>query len=163
MACALLFLGLPAVSSAHRLDKATATLVGDWSRAVYWLCGEADDCDASMARCYRIGVRRIDCVFGYQNAGETRRCGVVISVRLRGRQLFGGSYRCHGKLRPVTKARYIRPGRKVRRHRFRINASWLESPEDVAQDSPNRYGKPRFDPGPDLYVPRGAGSRAARR
>lgn len=52
------------------LDRATGYLVAHRSRAVYWLCGEADDCTTDV-RCVSLTRRRVDCPAGRRGRAKT--------------------------------------------------------------------------------------------
>jgi hypothetical protein len=133
------------------LDLATAYTVADYDDAVYWLCGEGD-CGTDV-RCFQVSPRRVDCPVGsYGDGSLVRRCGVVITVRLRGARLYAGNYRCKGRLTP-------RPQRFVRRavwrkgRRFRVAATGDTDYLREEINRPNRYGVTRFDVDRDVFLP----------
>jgi hypothetical protein len=129
---------------ADRLDRATAYMATAYSGAVYWLCGEADGCGTHEV-CFRVSPHRVDCPVGVVlYPSKVRECGLVMTVRLRGRQVFRGSYTCDGRLNPdpehhVRRSVYL----KVRRVHGRRQAATERTP----------YGMPRFDYRRDLFIP----------
>ena len=158
--CAFAAGAQPSAASAWGLDRATAFYVADSAQedsGVFWVCGEDDDCVKAVRGCYWTGLshRRIDCVVGYKNRVWSdnglhskwlrMRCGVVVSVLLKGNRISEGSYSCKSELmHPGSQWRFVRPSRQVRRRRFH-NHGWLPRR--------NVYGFPRFDPKHDVYVP----------
>ena len=127
------------------LDLATAAFVAAYDDASYSLCGESDACSYEPALCVRLGPPVVDCVVG-RSAGGPRRCGVVIRAVLRGRRLFHGHYRCHGRLRPVVAKRFVRFETQVGLRRFRAGIDW------PASDEKNLYGVPRYDTRREVYT-----------
>lgn len=135
---------------APRLDLATAYLVTDWSRDVYWLCGEGDGCGRT-ARCFAVTEQRVDCpVATLDGADRRRHCGLVMSVRLVGRRLLHGPYDCTGRF--TDPRRFVRPQRVVTGKRFRIDERDADHLVDEAAEL-NRYGLPRFSVVGDVHIP----------
>lgn len=118
------------------LDRATAWFVAAASEDAYWLCGEAEECSNEPQACYGVAADRVDCVVRYSQYGKEE-CGVIIAVRLAGREIQHGSYSCAGRV----------PRRNVILRRFTSDIDWPIAGER------NRYGVPRFDLKTDLYDP----------
>jgi hypothetical protein len=133
------------------LDRATAYLTAGYSDDVYSLCGESEDC-GSEPHCFEVGPRRVDCpVATATNDDQISRCYIVISVRLRGRRVYFGSYDCQGRFNPNPR-RLVRRDVYRRGRQFRIDqreAPWLRE----EMNEPNRYGVPRFDVDRDVFLP----------
>jgi hypothetical protein len=81
-------------------------------------------------------------------------CGGVVSVVLVDVRIFEGSYPCEvGRLRPVTRARFVKDDREVRLRRVRIHRDELRPTplNPSCGGCRNRYGRPRFDAARDEY------------
>jgi hypothetical protein len=122
------------------LDLATAFLAA--TSRTRRLCDPRRGCIAD-AYCFAVGPRRVDCPVGRSTEDAPRsRCGVVVSVRLRGDQVVTGSYACRGAMSP-------RPERLVRTAQ-RPAATPFRGPPSAA---PNRYGVPRLDADGRRFIP----------
>jgi hypothetical protein len=136
------------------LDAATAYAVADAQPDIYELCYEA--C-AAEPYCFALGPRRVDCPVSVPRVSDGRvsvrraTCGLVMTVRLRGREIYVGEYACNGRFRPHPR-RFIRPEVYRRGHRFRV-ASTIDEIYLEEFDAANRYGVPRFDATTNLFIP----------
>jgi hypothetical protein len=131
------------------LDRATAYLVTEFSDAAY--CGE-EGCGAQW-RCFVVGPHRVDCPIGFiTDSDPVYRCVDVMTVRLRRRAVYYGTYGCPYRRLYPTPRRFVR--RAVHRHgrRLTFRGADNESLRDEAID-PNRYGVPRIDASRDEFVP----------
>jgi hypothetical protein len=136
------------------LDLATSFLVTDRSRALYWLCGESDDCMTRVA-CFSVTTTRVDCPAGWREwsggGWGPWKCGLVVSVTLRDERLYSGRYGCSGPWKPDPQ-RFVQPAVEHEGRRFTVDlekAPWAR--EELA--SANRYGLPRFDGDGDVFIP----------
>jgi hypothetical protein len=134
-----------------QLNLATAYWAAEDSEDVYWLCGEADFCSADPV-CVRLSSARIDCpVKSRFQPDRPLICGVVMSIRLRGRRVLTSSYRCRGRWHANSRA-FVQPWLAPNGELLRVDerhAPWLA--EEI--NEPNRYGIPRFDVRRDLFIP----------
>ena len=108
------------------LDRATALWVAEDSSAVYWLCGEADECLAQPS-CVRVSAVRVDCPTKSRfQPGAPTICGVVVAVHVQGPRLYSYEDPCTGRWRdPVA---FVQPAIVRTGRRYRIDedqADWL--------------------------------------
>jgi hypothetical protein len=131
------------------LDRATAYLAADLDGDVYELCMEA--C-AAEPHCFSLGPRRVDCPVSVPSLSRRpATCGLVLTVRLRGRRVYVGEYACRGRFRPDPR-RFIR--REVYRRGRRFTVAPTRDELELSElDAANRYGVPRFDAHTNLFVP----------
>lgn len=129
----------------QELDLATAAFAADFDPGSY--CGEGS-CGPEVVFCKRHDASQVDCVVAFIDGDDdSRTCGLVVRVVLRGAQLFSGSYSCDdGDLKVNPPAKFVRFGKQVRVTRFRAGIHWS------ASDEKNRYGVPHYDTKDELYT-----------
>jgi hypothetical protein len=147
LGCASLVIALvigatSARASAYGLDLATAAFVAAFDEEAE--CGEGT-CSPEVVLCERFDALQVDCVVGFIDF-KSRTCGLVVRAVLRGSRIYSGRYTCHGRLRPLVAARFIRSDKNVRLRRFRAGIDWPASEER------NRYGVPHYDTRRELYT-----------
>ena len=127
-----------------KLDRATAQMVTEGMGAVYWLCGESDDCGTQIW-CFSVDKHRVDCPVGvWEYPSSVRECAFVATVRVHRRRVRHGRYACYGRVKP-NPSRHIVRGANPRLRRFRTG------PRRASEH--NDYGLPRFDARSDRFIP----------